>query len=64
MNRARLTKEWLGKLAVELSNRYEMDRTPLVYDVDCVVYTLRSAELARTYCCYHVVGKDVDFILK
>ena len=64
MNRARLTKEWLGKLAIELSNRHEMDRTPLVYDGDCMVYTLRSAELARTYCCYHVVGKDVDFILK
>ena len=63
MNLDRLSDDWWFGLCRTVEMRDEVDWTPLQYE-DSTVYPIRSAELGRTYCCYHVVGSDLDFILK
>lgn len=63
MNRERITKDWLFNLCMTITEKPLMDQTPIHFE-DCTIYTLRSIELSRTYSCFHVVGSDVNFILK
>ncbi len=63
MNRERLTKEWLGKICKILEMKNEIDDEMIPFE-DCAIYTFWSPELQRTYRVFHVVGQDVDFILK
>ena len=63
MDLERLSEEWWFGLCRTAAVKDEVDWSPIRYE-DCTIYPIRSIELGRTYSCYHVVGSDMDFILK
>lgn len=63
MNKDRITPEFMFLILKE-TTKTDFFNNRVVYFEDCVITRIRSIELKRTYDCYHVVGQDIDFILK